>query len=1084
MTNRAEKPVLRKRWLLSVMLATIILLAAWITYFLISFDLNDYRQQAEKKLSGIMSLPVKIGDIHYNLHDTSLALHIANLQIGNNDRVISLEAPDLMIDLQWWGLLKRDIKFSKISLTNPQLRIKPLGIAQTINGEPRAEAVSLMSDQALLQKISIKALKILGGTVLIETSLPNQPVQEIAITELDGEFSDIRLGHLSQLTVTGELKAPGQKAKSPWQLQGRSSLEFDESNNLEPRFDLELSIKDLDLSTTKALFNEQLAKSSLEGIGDLRLHIEGSPSKGIDFQTSLTSNRITLLPSPAHTKPAAIKNLRASGQLQPHGDRPGINNLSLRVDDSHLSGRIGWTPSSQPFSATFSLFNSELSVSQIKQWLPDSHELWGTIRQNLRGQGSVQIEQAEVTFFEDAESNRNWRIGALKGELLQLGWAFEQTPAVEITSLPFAFADNLWQINSGRGQLGSIQLVFNGTGGYGKDGFVVTSLDFAGDIQPDKLLEEWHIPQHSLTTDGNIAISGHFAGVLKQLDLDLQADLSQFSINHPADLKLIPTPEDKLTLHDTLSPQKISLDHGALKWSVVKGHVSGSYLMTDPDSLSVDALMTIDNLNKLAEILPVLSKFRLHGQADLNVSQRGLPVNNHPQMTLTLRDAGMHATRHIADLSHINGRVLLTPSGLAADNLRVRLGQSSLTVQARLEDFTNPRLLLDLRAPAVRADELVFNSDKAMLRNINGHLEIDRNGLSFAPVDVHLDGGTKASVRGLISFEPPFDTQLHVTSEFARISEVIKLWTEHPEAVKEKSPLTENGKKPRATVKINAQIEHGDLYGMTFHDATGIITPSRGRLNIHPLNFSVGDGFCNVQVLSDFTPGYPTVLRISGHAEGVDALEVYGELLNQKNIVRGKLRGDFYLSGETGPNYLPSSYGNFNIQIDDGVLHEFPVLSKVFSLLNVSQIFAFQLPDMDTEGMPFDTLSANFNLDKGMLKTDDLKIQSEAMNQVYIGEFNLIDKEIDLLATIHPLGTVDKIISHIPVAGWLLTGEDKALLTASFSLKGKVGNASVMPMPLDTITNPTIGLLKRTLGLPFKLAEDPQILWGGDASAK
>ena len=75
MTNRAEKPVLQKRWLLSVMLATIILLAAWITYFLISFDLNDYRQQAEKKLSGIMSLPVKIGDIHYNLHDTP---HIDN----------------------------------------------------------------------------------------------------------------------------------------------------------------------------------------------------------------------------------------------------------------------------------------------------------------------------------------------------------------------------------------------------------------------------------------------------------------------------------------------------------------------------------------------------------------------------------------------------------------------------------------------------------------------------------------------------------------------------------------------------------------------------------------------------------------------------------------------------------------------------------------------------------------------------------------------------------------------------------------------------------------------------------------------
>ena len=104
------------------------------------------------------------------------------------------------------------------------------------------------------------------------------------------------------------------------------------------------------------------------------------------------------------------------------------------------------------------------------------------------------------------------------------------------------------------------------------------------------------------------------------------------------------------------------------------------------------------------------------------------------------------------------------------------------------------------------------------------------------------------------------------------------------------------------------------------------------------------------------------------------------------------------------------------------------------------------------------------------------------MNQAYKGQFNLIEKEIDLALEIHPLGTVDKIVSRIPVAGWLLTGENKALLTAHFSVKGKAGDASVAAMPLDTLAEPTIGLLKRTLGLPFKLIEDPQILWGGDAS--
>jgi hypothetical protein len=712
---------------------------------------------------------------------------------------------------------------------------------------------------------------------------------------------------------------------------------------------------------------------------------------------------------------------------------------------------------------------------------------WETIRQNLQDQGAVQIDQAVVTLHVDSAAQKKWRLDRIKGEVRQTSWTLGDAPSAEISSLPFAFSGNRWQIMRGRGQLGALRLEVSGAGEFDRDAAVLTTLDFSGDFPPAQLFEEWRIPTHALITSGQVGIKGHLEGSTDQLSLDLQADLSQFSISHPAGLHLNPEPGDKLTLHGTLSQEIFSLDHGALKWSFAKGHVSGTSRRDDPATLSLDALLTIDDLARLAETLPLLKKLRLHGQADLSIRQRGLPENNRPDMILTLRDAGLRATRFIADLNQINGRIQLTLKGLSAQNLRVHLGQSPVTVQAQLDDFNNPRLILKAKAPSIRADELVFRSNKAMLRDIDGRLEIDREGLVFAPVDVHLDGGTDASVRGTISFHPPFPVQLDVSSEFANIAEVIGLWTNH--STRERAQLKpvedENPeRKAETSIRISAQVKRGDLYGMSFHNATGIIIPTRARLSIHPLDFSVGDGFCNAQVLTDFSPGAPTLLRISGHAEDVDALEVYRELLNQKNIVRGKLRGDFYLTGNIGANYLPSSYGNFSIQIHDGVLHQFQFLSKVFSLLNVSQIFALQLPDMDTEGMPFDTLTANLQLDQGLLGTEDLKIQSDAMNQSYVGQLNLVNKEIDLAMAIHPFGTVDKIVSRIPVAGWLLTGDDRALLTAHFAVKGKTDDVSVTAMPLDTITEPTIGLLRRTLGLPFKLFEDPQILWGGESGKK
>ncbi|MGK2943565.1 MAG: YhdP family protein [Desulfuromonadales bacterium] len=1071
-----------KRLLLFSVLTAITLAAVWVAHFLINFDLNNYRQQAEARLSSLLSLPVKAGDIHYNIHDTNLALHLADLQIGDDDSDVQVDVPEILINLQWWELLARKINFAKIILIEPRIKVRVALDVQASEDHPQEKPVRTLTNQALLQNLSIDKLQIVGGTVRIEALRPDQRTHQIDLAELNGELIDIKLNHTAQIAMKGNLKIPGQQGQSLWQLQGESALVINENNVLEPRFNLDLNANALDLSTIGTLFTGEAADYSIKGTSGLQLHIEGSPNRNIDFQAGLSSSDTMLLATTPYTGPIQFQTLLGSGRLQTYGDQPGIKDLSLQLDESRLAGSIGWAPDGQPFSATITLLSGNLDIAKVKKWLPDNLGAWQAIRQDILDQGSIQIELAEFTLFENSTSQREWRIDRLKGELRHVSLNREKAPAIEIFSLPFNSYGNLWQINNARGRWGSLQLAVHGTAEHNEDGILLMSLDFAGDALPGALSDEWHLPQPPVSTHGKVGINGHLEGSLDQLSLDLHADLSQLSISHTGGLTLKPEPGDRLTVHATLSPQKISLDHGTLSWSVAKGHISGTYLMKNPDSLAIDALLTISDMTRLADTWPLLKKLQLHGQAELGLSQRGLPENNRPEIVLTLRDAGLRATRHIADLSQINGRVQLTPTGLVADNLRVHLGESPLHVQARLEDFSDPRLFLDVKASSIRADELIFYSGKALLRDVNGHLEIDRDGLSFAPVDVRLDGGTQASVRGTIAFHEPFDAQLDITSEFLRVGEVISLWADRSEASKKRSVSRGDnidGARSKAAIKINALVKHGDLYGMSFHDASGLIVPNRERLSIHPLDFSVGEGFCNAQVLTDFSREGPTRLRISGHAQDVDALEVYRELLKQKNIVRGKLRGDFYLTGEIGSNFLPSSYGNFSIQVIDGVLHQFPVLSKIFSLLNVSQIFALQLPDMDVEGMPFDVLSANFRLKEGILTSEDLRIQSKAMNQSYIGELDLIDKEVDFSVAIHPLGTVDKIISRIPVAGWLLTGENKALLTAHFTVKGKTGDVSVKSMPLNTLTEPTIGLLRRTLGLPFKLAEDPQILWGG-----
>jgi len=396
-------------------------------------------------------------------------------------------------------------------------------------------------------------------------------------------------------------------------------------------------------------------------------------------------------------------------------------------------------------------------------------------------------------------------------------------------------------------------------------------------------------------------------------------------------------------------------------------------------------------------------------------------------------------------------------------------------------DLGAPRLELEVAAPAVRADELIFHSDRVILREVQGRLVIDRDSLLFDPVKVRLDKGTRATVNGSVRnfAEPRVD--LEITGDYANIEEIIGLWTDTSPEARAAHKRRDDGtpRQPLPPIRIAAQAARGDLYGMEFAEARALIVPTSGQLLIHPLDFEVGEGYCTSQVRVDFHPT-ANALRISGHAENVDAFAVYNQLLGRKSIMRGSLRGDFYLQGELGGRgFLPTAYGSVSATVRDGVMRHSPVLSTVFSLLNVSQLFSFKLPDVNLEGLPFTRLSAELAIERGVISTEHLVIDSDAMDMSYTGQFDLVKNELDLLAVVKPLGTIDKVVTRLPIAGWILGGDEKALITVQLRITGPGDKPYVEAIPISAMSKGVLGIFQRTLSLPLKLVEDPAILWGG-----
>jgi len=1071
----------KKRSLLVLTIVGIVILAGtWVTNFLTTFDLNDYRQDAEEQLASLLGLPVTIADIHYNLHNTKLALRFSGVRIGDPTTQLEAQAPDIVIELQWRGLLMREIRFSRISLDAPTLWLRPIAQDTTVIDDTISTPRPWGIDPAALASTTIKKFDVRHASVHIEDPALHDPRRAIHITAVDGRFDNIGLDRETRFAMEGKLQVAGQQTPSSWALSGSTTLAHSDLEDILTDTELSLQGKDLDLQALNSLASDGIL--GLAGTADLELAIKKTSGAPLALQLQLSSEKMTVLPYSQHSTPIPFKRLQASTSLQIDDGLVTLQDLSVELDRARLSGQVAWQAPPKPFSLTIDLKDVRAPTAQIRGWLPDHTPAWQRSRQKLQANGKVDIDVARLVMTDGGEQPLGWRIDRLAGRLEGIQWALKDDRIVEITALPFLVVNDEWQFDNSQLRLGSLEIIAGGKGRYKEGSLVVDALDVSGNLSPAPLLDEWGGSLAPLVTRGDIPVRGHLAGPLSMLTIDLQADLSQLELEHPAGFSLVPAAQDNVSLHATLTPERLSLDHGAIKWALLKGHIAGHYPLEAPDDLAFEALLSIDDLTRLAESIPLLKKMALHGQADLSISQHGPLEKNPPETVLTLRQAGLRAIQLIADIQNINGRIHVTPAGLRGKNLQAHLGESLFSVDLQLDNFSNPQLGLDVKSPAVRARDVIFRSTKSVLRDVTGHLDINREGLTFAPVDTRLDGGTNATVKGTIAFKPPYPVNLDITSDYALLSEVIGLWTDAPSASEPPEPAEAESSeppKPFVPITITARVTDGDLYGMTFHDATGIITPTRERLIIHPLDFSVGEGYCNAQVLVDFPRESPVSLRISGHAEDVDALEVYRELLNQKSIVRGKLRGDFHLTGQTGKDYIPTTNGQFNVEVREGVLHQFQILSKVFSLLNISQIFALQLPDMDREGMPFDVMTADFHLDRGILSTDNLAIKSRAMNQSYQGQMNLDTREIDLAIAMHPLGTLDKVISRIPVAGWLLTGKDKALLTAHFSATGSADDVTVNLMPLDTLTEPTIGLLRRTLGLPFKLLESPEILWGG-----
>jgi hypothetical protein len=189
----------------------------------------------------------------------------------------------------------------------------------------------------------------------------------------------------------------------------------------------------------------------------------------------------------------------------------------------------------------------------------------------------------------------------------------------------------------------------------------------------------------------------------------------------------------------------------------------------------------------------------------------------------------------------------------------------------------------------------------------------------------------------------------------------------------------------------------------------------------------------------------------------------------KKNLADGSFNLEGELLSKARPtDFLKSMSGNLEFTAEQGRIYRFGMLAKIFALLNVTEIYRGEVPDLTSKGFAYNSMTANGVFEDGKLIIKDTSIDSPSMGIAIEGDIDLIKKKVNLVVLVAPFKTVDRIVKIIPLVGTILGGN---LISIPFRAIGDLGDPDVIPLSPTAVGSGLLGILERTIKLPITIIQ-------------
>jgi len=153
------------------------------------------------------------------------------------------------------------------------------------------------------------------------------------------------------------------------------------------------------------------------------------------------------------------------------------------------------------------------------------------------------------------------------------------------------------------------------------------------------------------------------------------------------------------------------------------------------------------------------------------------------------------------------------------------------------------------------------------------------------------------------------------------------------------------------------------------------------------------------------------------------------------------------------------------IRLDGGLMSDFKAYNNVLALINtIPALTTFKSPGFNSKGFKIEQGIVKFTIiNSNKLIFDSVLIEGKSATISGDGVIDLVSKKIDIDLAIQTAKPIDKLISSIPVVGYIITGDDKSIMTLGLHIGGTLDKPKAETHTVKDVLMLPFNLIKRTI---------------------